>query len=692
MNKEVKFTQDELHLIENVKGELATLDDELYNLDYANKTVATLTELNMDFCTVLSAYLYPLVKLEKMTIDNASNLNKDSATMLKSIFKIESINIHNKETQSESVKSMFIALAKDIRVIILLLAIQDTNMDNKDKLDTETFMYRVSEVYSPLASMLGIGNIKNHFEDELFKYYKPQAYQNLAKQVNIYVESRLQALEHTQKRIQKEISGSIKNAIVYGRHKKLYSIYKKMQWKKLELNQVLDILALRIIVDTVEECYIALGKVHSMYKPLDNFKDYIAQPKENGYQSLHTTVIVESGDAIEVQIRTRDMHQYAEYGFAAHFVYKEKRKANEADLKISYIRSIMDMAKDKTNEELLDVLKTDVYSGNIFVQTPLGKVMQFPEGSLPIDFAYAIHSNIGNKCVGAKINGKMCPLTTPLNNGDIVEIIVNQNSKGPSRDWLKIVKTTSAKSKINAFFKHEMKEDNIKHGKSMLESYAKTQNVSLSSLMKEEYLNELFERYALNSLDDMYASIGYGGISCSQIVNKLKNLQREAEKDKKDIEIKPAKVVNSSADKINIKGFNNLLTKLANCCKPLPGDEIIGYISRGKGITVHRADCSTIHKLEPDRLIECSWNDTTSDSKFLGAITIICVNSSGAIAQISKKISDSRIDISTISTKVLPDNMGRIDLVLSIDNRNQLDDLIKKLKSFDFIVDVQRTK
>ena len=287
----------------------------------------------------------------------------------------------------------------------------------------------------------------------------------------------------------------------------------------------------------------------------------------------------------------------------------------------------------------------------------------------------------------------MCPLTTPLNNGDIVEIITNQNSKGPSRDWLKIVKTNGAKNKINAFFKHEMKDENIKKGKSMLESYAKTQNVSLSNLMKDEWLEEMFERYALSNLDDMYASIGYGGITCIQIINKLKNLQREAEKDKKEFVVKQtAKVENTTHDKINIKGFSNLLTKFANCCKPLPGDDIIGYISRGKGITIHRTDCATVHRLENDRLIECGWNETKSDNKFLGAITIICVNTSGAIAQISKKISDSKIDITSINTKMLPDSIGKIDLVLSIENRQHLDDLIKKLKSFDFIIDIQRTK
>lgn len=692
MEYNIKLTDAELEIINDVISQLNGLDNELYNLNYATKIVNTLNGLKMDFHTILSGYLYPLLKTEQITLDEIEKkYSVESKNMLSATLKIESVNIHNKETQAEIVKNMFIALAKDIRVIILTLSVQHTNLEYKDKFNTDQFMYGVKEVYSPLAAMLGISSLKNKFEEEVFKYYKPHAYEHLSNQVNKYVADRMMVLKVTQDKIQTEISGLIKNALVYGRHKQLYSIHKKMLWKNLELNQVLDILALRIIVDTVEECYIALGKVHSMYRPLDHFKDYIAQPKENGYQSLHTTVVIENGDPLEIQIRTRDMHQYAEYGFAAHFVYKEKRKANAADLKISYIRSIMDMAKEKSSDELLDVLKTDVYSGNIFVQTPMGKVLQFPEGSLPIDFAYAIHSNIGNKMVGAKINGKMCPLTTELNNGDIVEIITNPNSKGPSRDWLKVVKTASAKNKINAFFKHEMKDDNIKKGKSMLDSYAKAQNIPLSSLMKEEWLEETFERYALSSLDDMYASIGYGGISCSQIVNKLRNLQKLSESDKKPFEVKETKIQTHSDDKINVKGFNNLLTKFANCCKPLPGDEIIGYISRGKGVTIHRADCCTVCRLESDRLIECTWNNTDGQNKFSGAITIICLNTSGTIAQISKKISDSKIDILNIKSKILPDNMGRIDLVLAINSRSELDDLVKKLQSFDFVVDIQRT-
>lgn len=693
MEYNINLTEEEKLTLANVQEKLATLNTNLYNKDYADKVVSTLNGLKMDFTTILSGYLYPLVKEGAMTLDEVSQAySHDSSKMLSAVLKIESVNIHNKGTQAEIVKNMFIALAKDIRVIILILTIQHTNLEYKDKFNTENFMYGIKEVYSPLAAMLGIGALKNRFEDEVFRYYKPQAYINLSNQVNKYVADRMMILKVTQDKIQKEVSGLIKNALVYGRHKQLYSIHKKMLWKNLELHQVLDVLALRIIVDTVEECYIALGKVHSLFKPLDHFKDYIAQPKENGYQSLHTTVVVDNGDPLEIQIRTREMHQYAEYGFAAHFVYKEKRKANEADLKISYIRSIMDMAKEKTSDELLDVLKTDVYSGNIFVQTPMGKVLQFPEGSLPIDFAYAIHSNIGNKMVGAKINGKMCPLTTELNNGDIVEIITNPNSKGPSRDWLKIVKTNGAKNKINAFFKKEMKDDNIKKGKSMLDTYAKAQNVSLSTLMKEEWLEETFERYALSSLDDMYASIGYGGISCSQIVNKLRNLQKMSESEKKPFVIKETKLDNHSDDKVSVRGFSNLLTKFAHCCKPLPGDEITGYISRGKGVTIHRADCLALHKLEQDRLIECSWNNTNTSNKFQGAITVICMNTSGAIAQISKKISDAKVDILSIKSKILPDNMGRIDLILAIYDRQELDDIIKKLESFDFVIDIQRTK
>jgi GTP pyrophosphokinase len=503
---------------------------------------------------------------------------------------------------------------------------------------------------------------------------------------------------------------------VYGRQKQLFSIAKKLQSKNMgvstikdiygrnnflnaitetvsfnenKLNQIMDILAVRILVDSVDECYTALGRVFTIFKPLGNFKDYIANPKENGYQSLHTAIVLENGDPVEVQIRTFDMHTYAEYGFAAHWAYKEKRKVDESGVKINYIRSIMDLHKDKTSDELLEIMNTDVYSGKIFVQSPQGKILEFPEGATPIDFAYAIHSNIGNTCIGAKINDRMVPLTTPLNNGDIVEIITNPNAKGPSRDWLKIVKTSGAKSKINSFFKKSMKEENIKKGKSILENNAKIKNLNLARLMTNEYLEEVFEKYSFSSLDDMYASIGYGAITANQVLNKLSTLYNA---DNLDIpEQKEFKLDNIKNDgDIVVKGFSNLLTKLAKCCNPLPGDNIIGYISRGNGVTIHRRDCDTIKNYEFERLIECDWHNSSNKS-FVGSITMLAIDTNSLIATITKKLNDEKVSLVGLVAKKHDDLRSTITIQMNIKDKTELDILINKLKQFSFAIDVYRT-
>ena len=450
----------------------------------------------------------------------------------------------------------------------------------------------------------------------------------------------------------------------------------------------MDILAVRILVNNVEECYSALGRVFTIFKPLGNFKDYIANPKDNGYQSLHTAIILDNGDPVEIQIRTFDMHTYAEYGFAAHWAYKEKKKVDESGVKINYIRSIMDLHKEKSSDELLEIMKTDVYSGKIFVQSPMGKIIDFPEGATPIDFAYAIHSNIGNSCVGAKINGRMVPLTTQMNNGDTIEIITNPNAKGPSRDWLKVVKTSSAKSKINAFFKKEMKEENIKKGKAMLEDNAKNKNINLSKLFVPKYLDELFEKYSFQSLDDVYASIGYGGITALQVLNKL-NASYRADNSNQDIKEFSLNDIKNDGE-IEVKGFSNILTKIGRCCNPLPGDDIIGYISRGNGITVHRRDCETLKNYEFERLIECGWRSGTNKS-FIGSITIIATEMPGLVATITKKLNDEKVSLVGLVAKRQDDLRSIITIQMNIKDKTELDVLINKLKQFSFAIDVYRT-
>lgn len=692
------FTQEEQYekinkAMQNVKN--YKYNDAIYNYNFGLSVVETLLNVMADYNTVIAAIYYAVLKNNLLDIhDVKAQASEDIAEILQAVFKIEQLKINTKESQAQNIKDMFIALAKDIRVIILKLAIEQQKVlliDKFEKAEQQAIMLQVKDIYSPIAAMISIGHIKSTLENELFKYYKPLEYAELNKQLHKYVEERNQQIQKSIEIIKQEIQPI--DAQVYGRQKQISSIYKKIENKQKELNQIFDILAIRVIVQTVEQCYNVLGKVHAIYKPVGRFKDYIAQPKENGYQSLHTTVIVENGDSLEIQIRTQEMHTYAEYGFAAHWAYKEKRKVNESDKKISYIRSIMELHKEKSSDEILDALKIDVYSGNIFCQTPMGKVLQFVEGATPIDFAYAIHSKIGDTCVGAKINDKMVPLTTPLKNGDIVEIITNANSKGPSRDWLKIIKTSEARGKINAFFKREMKDENIKKGKTILEGAAKAKNLNLSKLFKEEFLEEVFDKYSLASLDDMYASVGYGGLSANQILSRLTNLYNEQEKQRPVIiDNLPTTIkTNTKSNIINVLGYSNLMTKLAKCCNPLPGDEIVGYVSRGKGVTVHRANCDALKTIEDERLIECTWNTTNNDS-FIGALTIISVNNTSAIAAISKKIADLKLQLSSLKTSSKSKEEMIIHVGINVKKKEELSDVIYKLKQLSVVHDIYRTK
>lgn len=692
------FTQKEQYdEIYNAMQKVKTyhFTDAIYNFNFGLGVVEILLNVMADHHTVIAAIYYAVIKNKILTMQELKDHVSDNVSeILQAVLKVEQLKINTKESQAQNIKDMFIALAKDIRVIILKLAIELQKVlliDKFEKPEQQVIMLQVKEIYSPIAAMISIGYIKSTLENELLKYYKPLEYAELNKQLHKYVEERNQQIKKSIEIIKKDIQPI--DAQVYGRQKQISSIYKKIENKQKDLNQIFDILAIRVIVKTIEECYSVLGKIHAIYKPVGRFKDYIAQPKENGYQSLHTTVIVENGDSLEIQIRTQDMHTYAEYGFAAHWAYKEKRKVNESDKKISYIRSIMELHKEKSSDEILDALKIDVYSGNIFCQTPMGKVIQFVEGATPIDFAYTIHSKIGDTCVGAKINDKMVPLTTQLKNGDIVEIITNANSKGPSRDWLKIVKTSEARNKINAFFKREMKDENIKKGKSILEGAAKSKNLSLSKLFKEEFLEEVFDKYSLTNLDDMYASIGYGGLSANQVLSRLTNLYKEEEKKKPVIieNIQNKINTNTKANIINVLGYSNLMTKLAKCCNPLPGDEIIGYVSRGKGVTVHRTNCDALKTIEEERLIECSWNTTSSDS-FIGALTIISVNNTGAIAAISKKIADLKLQLSSLKTSSKSKEEMVIHVGINVKKKEDLSDVIYKLKQLNVVHDIYRTK
>ena len=691
-------------------------NDDIYSEEFALKVVKNIITHRLDSISVIVGLIYPVYKHRNEIINE--NIFDSEKEIFERLEKIDNLDLSTHQEQLENIKKMFIALAKDIRLIIIKLCIEVTKLDFLDKLnemEKATYMQQVQDVYFPISQMLGLSQIKNNFGNETFKYYKPQMYEELYNSLSKLVEERNDQINKVIDTLKNELTSICPKVVVYGRQKQMYSIAKKLQGKNMSvssindiygrnnyllkisekeefkenrLKQIMDILAVRILVDTVEECYSALGKVFTLFKPLGNFKDYIANPKDNGYQSLHTAIILDNGDPVEVQIRTFAMHTYAEYGFAAHWAYKEKKKVDESGVKINYIRSIMDLYKDKSSDELLELMKTDVYSGKIFVQSPQGKILSFPEGSTPVDFAYAIHSNVGNTCVGAKINGRIVNLNVEMNNGDTIEIITNANAKGPSRDWLKFVKTSGAKSKINSFFKKEMKEENIKKGKTILETNAKNRSINLSKLMVSEYLDEVFDKYSFQNIDEMYASIGYGAISANQILNKLVNLYKSSNP---TIETNKNSISNvNNVGDIAVKGYSNLMTKFAKCCNPLPGDEIIGYISRGKGVTIHRKNCEKLSSCEFERLIECDWKNN-SNKNFTSSITIYSTEGSNVIAKLTKKINDEKIQLTGLNIKENSQEMTIITIQVVVKDKNELEYLINKLKQISFVKDISRT-
>ncbi len=678
----------------------------------------------LDYKSVVVALYYVLVKNNAEQNIDFLKTDDEIYGMLKSLLSLDKINISTKKDQLDTIKNMFIAIAKDVRVIIVRLCIEQEKLNYLGAMqdsEIEDFMKSCNDLYAPVSAMLGMSQIKNNFENATFKYYKPKLYTELTQALEDYVEERNDNIQMVIKKIRHEISPLVNKCEVYGRQKQLASIAKKLikknmnvdtikeiygrnnnleviakdaNFSEITLSHILDVLAVRVIVETVDECYAVLGKIFSIFKPFGNYKDYISNPKKNGYQSLHTAIILDNGDPVEVQIRTFEMHNYAEYGFAAHWAFKSNKKVTESDAKINYIRSILELYKEKTSDELLDILKTDVYGGKIFVQSPMGKVMEFPEGATTIDFAYAIHSAIGDKCVGAKINGKMVPLSTMLNNGDVVEIITNPSCKGPSRDWLKIAKSSATKNKINSFFKKQMKDENIKKGKSMLEAQIKLKGLSMSRLLKDEFLQELFDRYSFSNLDDMYASIGYGGINTTQVLNKLVRLYDDyrAEHMQSEREFSTdSKTPAISTGKVLVRGYSNMLVKFAKCCNPIPGDEIVGYVSRGKGVTIHREDCSAMGQYEFDRLIECEWNKDDKSS-FVASICVIVGNQTGTLSKISKKINDSKINIVGIHSKNINNDKALINLSLQINSKEELDSIMNKINVFSFVYEVYRDK
>ena len=665
------------------------------NLPRCEDIIKTMVSLRFDNNSLVAFLGYQLFKVEPERADEiAKSFNKDTSTMFEAFKVIKDITRPSKSEEAEDIRTMFLALSKDLRVVIIKLAgiLYDLKtiklpLDSNGKF----FVSNVKNIFAPLAERLGLGEMKSTMEDYCLKYEDPKSYQMLENNILLKKEDNQKQLEITRKRIQAILDElGIKGEITY-RQKHISSVFKKIKFKGVTLAQIYDLVAMRVLTNTVEECYEVFGKIHSIYKPLSfRVKDYIANPKPNGYQTLHTTIIAENSKPLEIQIRTFDMHRHAEFGIAAHWIYKEKRsKTTELDKKLFWLRGIMDNAKSMTAEEFMDSLKTDLYDGEIFVQSPKGKVFEFPEGATIIDFAYAIHSDIGNYCVGGKINNVMKPISTKLKSGDIVEIITNPASKGPSRDWLSIVRTSGARSKIKQFFKTELKEENIKIGKTMLDNAIEKRGFTSSQLLKSEYIDEILSKYTMTDMDELYASVGSESLAIGQVVGRLVSMFNRDHDLLKKKEVKSISVKKND-EGITIDGESGMMIKYAKCCNPIIGDEIIGYISHGQGVTIHRKNCSSLNHLEKDRLISAKWEEK-GDFDFISEIKVVADKNFNNISRITNVLADLKIAIKSFESKETKDDFTATIAVL-VKGKTQIDKIISGLTNLKGMQKVFRSE
>ena len=657
-----------------------------------------LVDLDMDASTIVASLLHDTVEdtpCEKCDIEN--NFSKEVAELVDGVTKLSRINFSTKEEQqAESLRKMFIATAKDVRVMLLKLADRLHNMRTLSSLSPDKQIYIANEtlsIYAPLANRLGIYQIKWELEDASLRYLDPEAYASIHDSINQKRTEREQYIENVIETVRPKLEDAGITAYIYGRPKHFYSIYKKMKSHNVGINQIYDLTALRVIVDTVKDCYGVLGIVHTIFKPMPGrFKDYIAMPKVNMYQSLHTTVIGPNGTPFEIQIRTKEMHETAEYGIAAHWKYKEGISTNnDTDEKLSWLRKMLEYDSESSNSrDFIDSVRTDFFSDEVFVFTPKGDVKNLPAGATPLDFAYCIHSAIGNKCIGAKINGRIVNLDVQLKTGDIVEIMTSSTPHGPSRDWLNIVKTNEAKSKIRQWFKKELREENIVKGKDMIEKEAKRQGYSLPALLKTEWLEPLMNRYMLQSVDDLYASVGYGGLTTNQILYRLIEEYRKANnlpKYEEQQKARPKSILKSSNDVI-VKGQEDMLVRFAHCCNPVPGDDIVGYITRGRGVSIHRRDCNNLSDFEPEREIEVSWASEGNIS-YLADIQLLAYDRRGIVIDITNMIYNN--DLKLMSMNATGKNgVATVTLSVEIKNTQQLDSLMKQMKNINGVIEVYR--
>ena len=677
-----------------------------------------LADLELDKETIVAGLLHDAVEDTWMTYEEVEKeFGSEVALLVDGVTKLGQLNYSKDkvELQAENLRKMFLAMAKDIRVILIKLADRLHNMRTLQYMRPEKQQEKAREtmdIYAPIAMRLGISKIKVELDDLSLKYLKPDVYYDLVDKVSLKKSERQDFVNGIVKQVKQHMEDAGIQAQVDGRIKHFFSIYKKMVNQGKTIDQIYDLFAVRILVDNVKDCYAALGVIHEMYKPIPGrFKDYIAMPKPNMYQSLHTTLIGPSGQPFEIQIRTYEMHKTAEYGIAAHWKYKESSDGKvpvgkSEEEKLNWLRQILEWQRDMSdNREFMSLLKNDLdlFADSVYCFTPQGDVKNLPAGSTPIDFAYCVHSAVGNRMVGARVNGKLVPIEYEIQNGDRIEIITSQNSQGPSRDWLKMVKSTQAKNKINQWFKKELKEDNILKGKDMLAQYAKSKGYKIGTYSKSQSLVAVMRKYGFRDWDSVLAAIGHGGLKEGQVFNKLMEAyEKEHAKKITDQDVLDAATdaheklhLVKSKGGIVVRGIHDVAVRFSKCCSPIPGDEIVGFVTRGRGITIHRTDCVNILNMsETDRtrLIEAEWQaDTRASEKYMAELKIFANNRTGLLVDLSKIFTERKIDVKNMNCRTSKQDKATIAVSFEVGSKEELASLVEKIRQVESVIDVERT-
>ncbi len=686
-----------------------------------------LADLEMDKETIAAGLLHDVVEDTIMTEEEVkTQFGEDVALLVDGVTKLEALKFTGNgdmpdrlEMQAENLRKMFLAMAKDIRVILIKLADRLHNMRTlkyKNEEGQQRIARETMEIYAPIAQRLGISKIKVELDDLSLKYLEPEAYYDLVDKISVRKSIREKYIQSIVDEVGEHIKNAGIKAQIDGRVKHFFSIYKKMKNQNKTIDQIYDLFAVRIIVDTVKDCYAALGVIHEMYKPIPGrFKDYIAMPKENMYRSLHTTLIGSNGQPFEIQIRTFEMHKAAEYGIAAHWKYKEASNGRKADNseeeKLTWLRQVLEWQRDTSdNREFLNLLKSDLdlFSDSVYCFTPSGEVKNLPAGSTPIDFAYSIHSAVGNRMIGARVNGKLVTIDYEIKNGDRIEILTSQNSKGPSRDWLNVVKSTQAKNKINQWFKAQFKDDNIVKGKELLNTYCRSRAINIQEVMTPEYMEPIMRKYGFRDWESVLAAVGHGGLKEGQIINRMMELYERSHKTVMTNEqvlvqvaenaqnvVRPARIRSRSG--IVVRGIHDLAVRFSKCCSPVPGDEIVGFVTRGRGVSIHRTDCVNILNLpeiERERLMDAEWEaspEGEGEGKYLVEIKIYANNRSGLLADISKALTEKNIDILSMNTRVSKQGVATLSTSFEIGSRQELLRIIDKIRTIESVIDIERT-